>query len=272
MSDKRARHYRRWTEEEVDQLKDLWGVKSLPEIAKKLKRTELSITNKVTVLQLGAWSMNSDKISLFELYKVINPHKTGGGYLDFVRLITLHGAPIIEKRIKNAKTKMIGIDDFWKWAKKHQHILNFSKFEENMLGAEPKWVAAKRRNDALQRIRKRVWTTIDENRLTHMVNKGYCLRRIAKELNRTTVAVRKRLYMLGLDNPEKDLGYSRRWTKEENDRLVDLYNSGHSIDSISELLNRRPVSVQSHISHMRGRPGMNFNLSGFALVRKARCI
>ena len=37
--------------------------------------------------------------------------------------------------------------DFWKWAEQNQNFLDFSNFEENVLGVEPDWAKRKRKND-----------------------------------------------------------------------------------------------------------------------------
>lgn len=54
----------------------------------------------------------------------------------------------------NRPVMMIRIDDFWKWAEKHQDLLDFSNYELNMLGAEPSWVPVKRRRDFRAKLEK----------------------------------------------------------------------------------------------------------------------
>lgn len=129
-----------WTTEEMDYLENKWGRVTVHYIAKKLGRTETSITLKAQRMKLGS-RLTDDCVTFNELLKALGLQ----GSYSWLRekYITINGLPV-KKRGKYLKIK---IDDFWKWAEQHKQILNFSKFEKNSLGKEPSWVDEKRRAD-----------------------------------------------------------------------------------------------------------------------------
>lgn len=271
MSKKLDRQFQTWTPSEIDFLKQAWGMKSTDAIARKLNRSIGAVKVKANRLGLGPWIESSDKITVSELFKVLKPNVTTGGYSDFKRQLKLHKAPMQKVKVENQKILMIKIDDFWKWAEKHKHIVDFSYLEKNILGIEPKWVDEKRKNDFKQRFKRRNWSSIDEQRLVYMVQKGYSLLNISKELNRTCVALRKRIYMLGLKNPDSYQCEGKRYTQEEIEKMIELYNAGYSIDNIAKAINRLPGPVQNHITYLRTK-GYGFNLTGRQRSERNKCV
>ena len=112
MSNKPKRQNQPWTEEEMEQLKSLWGEKSIPIIASRLRRSIDSVKVKVQRLHLGPWIENGEYIAVMELYRLLKPDNTHGGSRDFTRQLELHGAPIIKAKINNCSIKMIKINKF----------------------------------------------------------------------------------------------------------------------------------------------------------------
>ena len=133
-----------WTREEEEQLAEEWGMYSADTIAKRLGRTRDAVIVRVARLGLGAHLENSAMISFNVLIKELG---FSGGYEWQLQKFTEAGLKIHMQRVKDCSFRMVDIDEFWEFAEKNKHLIDFSRLEENALGAEPDWVKAKRTED-----------------------------------------------------------------------------------------------------------------------------
>ena len=46
------------------------------------------------------------------------------------------------------------MEEWWEWAEKNRDLLDFSIFEEKILGEEPAWAKEKRKHDTMKPIEK----------------------------------------------------------------------------------------------------------------------
>lgn len=240
-----------WTQEECDYIQDKWGMISIPSIAANLGRTVNAVKCKSVKMGLGRHIHSGEEITLNELFNAIGKASSYGWLANrWCR----YGLPIKMKKSINKKYKVIEIDDFWKWAEKHKKLLDFSKFELNMLGKEPEWVGTKRQADiAASKYIKTPWTEEEDNMLIDMLNSyRYSYQDISDRLRRTGGAIKRRMLDLGLKQRPLKAENHNLWTNEEIKILRSLQNKGYSPEVIAHRLGgkRSALAVRGKIERM----------------------
>ena len=238
-----------WTTEEIDYLENKWGIVTVSYIAKKLGRTETSITLKAQRMKLGS-RLAGEYVTFNELLTALGLQGSYSWLRD--KYINKNGLPAKRK----GKYLIIKIDDFWKWAEQHKQILNFCHFEENMLGKEPEWVKEKRKAD-LSNPRKvnnnRPWTKEDDALLIQKTKScRYTYKDLSKDLRRTENAIKRRLYDLGVPYRPVPLENHTKWTDEENNKMMELYKKGFDSYVIANILNKSQLSISDRIKALGG--------------------
>lgn len=234
---------RRWTEEEEIKLENMVGIYAIHTIAKRLNRTEGSITNKITRLGLGGGVSNTEGITLNKL------SETCGVGEGTVRRWIEKGLKA-KKSIKyrSARYTFIKIKDFWDFAYKNQDDINFAKIERNILGSEPSWVKDKRRTDIKYYKNKcKRWTKQDDDTLKTMY-KYHTLKEIGKTLGRTEDAVNTRARILGI---KKRVVIP--FSKKEIKMLINMKNKGMSDFEIGKKLCRSSWTINVKYKSLQGK-------------------
>lgn len=137
---------RKWTQEDKQYLEDNWGIISIGTLMEKLDRSKSAINGKVQEMKIGGFLKNGTYITWCQLLTALGYNCRGNGYM-MVSWVQNRGFPMHTKRVGNNSFKIVYIDEFWRWAEKNIDLLNFSRFEENLLGKEPEWVKTKRKHD-----------------------------------------------------------------------------------------------------------------------------
>lgn len=238
-----------WTTEEMNYLENKWGRVTVSYIAKKLGRTETSITLKAQRMKLGS-RLAGEYVTFNELLTALGLQGSYSWLRD--KYINKNGLPAKRK----GKYLIIKIDDFWKWAEQHKQILNFCHFEENMLGKEPEWVKEKRKAD-LSNPRKvnnnRPWTKEDDALLIQKTKScRYTYKDLSKDLRRTENAIKRRLYDLGVPYRPIPMDTHVKWTDEENNKMMELYKKGFDSYVIANILNKSQLSISDRIKALGG--------------------
>ncbi|WP_440898173.1 hypothetical protein ACS127_17380 [Amphibacillus sp. Q70] len=253
-----------WTDEEISFLQERWGLTSIRRIALKLGRSENAVKLKAQRLGLGDARTHYDGITLNQLSLVLNTH-----YSILKNWTKIYGFP--------AKTKVFALKDevlvvtykdFWKWAKENKHMLDFSRLERLSLGPEPIWVAEKRKADQIKKQyvpkpHNTPWSRTDDEKLKWMLNKfEYTYPRIAVELNRSQGAIKRRIYDLDLKARPIRLPNHIKYTKEEEDLIVDLLDKGYCFDVIATRMNKSALAVRGKAERMgyRFKNGVPYKL------------
>ena len=139
-----------WSQQEINYLEEKWGVISITGISKNLGRSVLGVKEKAYKLGLGTFINQGDYITFHQLITALGLERNYG-YLNM--RLERDGFPVKYKTIINDKIKIVYINDFWKWTKENQNKIDFSNFEENLLGPEEEWVKLKRRLDKAKKKR-----------------------------------------------------------------------------------------------------------------------
>lgn len=217
------RTHRNWTEAEEEKLARLYGTKSLETIARIMGRSVGAIISKRTKMKLGAFLESGDYITLNQLLKAVKGLKYGGSYA-ITSWVENRGLPVINKRVGKCSFRVIRLDDFWKWAEANKSFLDFSKTAPLILGKEPDWVKAKRKEDELCRLVKKTtpWTKIEDARLRSYISEGKKTGdEIAELLNRSYGAVIRRCRVLGLANPKRIGPHAHSWSSDEMIEVIE---------------------------------------------------
>lgn len=241
---------RNWSLEEVEYLEDKWGVTSIPAIANNLNRTIDSIKNKAYELGLTRFIHNGEYITFAQLIRAIGQWHNYS-YLN-IRL-ERDGFPIKYKTMINEKVKIVYVKDFWEWSKKNQNKIDFSKFEENMLGPEEEWVRAKRRLDKYKKREYKTtpWTNQEDSRLEYLLNQyKYSYFELSKMLNRTEGAIQRRICDLGLKARPIKANNHIKWTDEEYQKLGEMIKARYNYETMSEILGKSAKAIRGRVYDM----------------------
>lgn len=243
---------RNWTYEEKQYLQDNWGSLSKQTIAKNLNRTVNAIEVMKNRLGLGAFLENGDYVSWNQLQIAIGLGLSSSGY-KMKSWVKNRSFPLHTKRVGQCSFKIVYIEEFWKWAEKNKGLLDFSKFEEMSLGAEPEWARAKRKHD-FERNSKYVstpWTKTEDEKLRYLLRQyKYTYDELSKIMKRTNGAIQRRVCDLGIkDRPVKADNHVK-WIDKDFDLLVEPIKQGYGYDLMSEKIGKSSNAIRGRVYSM----------------------
>ena len=242
-----------WTDEEVEYLEAKWGSSTILTICRKLGRTESSVRNKAIKLGLGSFTEAREELRLKELLMALGySGKYGRGL--FNKLVK-NGFPITTRKSKRKNFYYVKLNRFWVWAEKNKNFFNFARFKEFSLGEEPDWVKEKRRIDFEKPVKSREkasWTKNEELLLKSKIYSGrYTLLQLSNDFDRTDRAILAKARELGLDTSFIIQKKRIRWTKEEEQYLINSLQEKIDIVIIAKNLNRCTSNIHSKIYRLR---------------------
>ncbi|MDC4243513.1 hypothetical protein [Clostridium perfringens] len=237
-----------WTEEDINYLREKWGLVSVDVIAQKLNRTVISVRKKASYLKLGKWIDNIQYIKFRELIMTLGYSESGYCYLK--KKFKLLNFPMISKKVSKMKVEVVDIEEFWKWAEKNKSELNFANFNEGVLGKEPNWVKEKRKSDQINPAKvnvKKRWTKEEDNLLIAKVKSNtYTYKMISEDLFRTESAIKRRLMDLNVPYRPIPEGW-KPWSEEEENKAIMLREKGYDCFAIGRILGRTQMSVDDKL-------------------------
>lgn len=246
-----------WTKEEKEYLSDKWGALSIKTIAKNLGRTENAVIIMVRKLQLGAFLDNGDYITWNQLQRELG---SGGYTYKEISWIKNRNFPIHRKRVGTNSFKIVYFDEFWEWAEKNKEILDFSKLEENIFGAEPEWVKEKRKHDfKINRAYKKTpWTKAEDDHLKYLLDQQkYSYHELSQTLHRTAGAIQRRICDLKImDRPIKADNHIK-WTNDEIESMKKMIWNGCGYEFLSQKLNKSSKAIRGKIYRMYGTENLD---------------
>lgn len=251
---------RNWTPDDREYLEDNWGTLSMGTLMKNLNRSEAAILIKVHRWGLSAFLDSGDYVSCNQL-----SHALGYGNWNGYRAtswVKNRKFPVRTKRVNNNSFKVVYLTDFWKWAKQNQSFLEFSRFEENVLGKEPQWVKAKRKRDIhrAQQVNttNRPWTKSDDDRLRHLLRQHkHSYFELSTMLNRTCGAIQRRCCDLNLKERPVKADNHTKWTQQELDTLEDMISHGVDYEAMSDALGRSTKAIRGLVYRLYGSENLD---------------
>jgi hypothetical protein len=234
-----------WTAAEVEYLEDNWGSVSLPSLAKQLERSVSAVKTKAFKLELGPYLESGDYITLNQLCIALG--RKGVHTYTLRSWVKERGLPVRYRRVNQCRFRVVYLNEFWRWAKKHRTFIDFSKVEENALGMEPEWVKEQRRHDWDKRKKYRTckWTGLEDQELRRLLREGtHTLDEISKRLRRTCGAVQQRIITLRITERPVRADNQIDWTDDELRRLDEYIKRGMSYELIAEQLGRSAKALR----------------------------
>lgn len=242
---------RNWTKAETDYLQDKWGEVSIPSIAKKLNRTIDAIKIKAGKLKLGRHLHAGAEITFCQLCHALGQYHN---YQQHKKSWIKDGLPVKYKKSVKKKFLVIDIDAFWQWAQNHKKLLDFSTFQENMLGKEPSWVAGKRRADMMKKngFKMTPWTPEEDRYLLSLLEmQRYGYREIALRLKRTEGAIKRRCFDLGTKlRPVRKGPHDAKWQPEQIETVKRLYLTGYKPDMIAGYVDKSALAIRGLLERL----------------------
>ena len=240
---------KKWTREEEEQLAEEWGMYSADAIAKRLGRTRNAVVVRVARLGLGAHLENSAMISFNVLIKELG---FLGGYEWQLQKLTEAGLKIHMQRVKDCAFRMVDIDEFWEFAENNKHLIDFSRLEENALGAEPDWVKAKRTEDFKRKCvvkpHNAKWTEAEDKELLRLLRTyRYTYPEIADRLRRSEGAIQRRVNDLGIKERPLKADNHTLWTEDQIQTLCQMIKDGSNYESMSRVLGKSSKAIRGKV-------------------------
>ena len=243
-------NHKRWTDEEITFLEEKWGVYSIKNIAKNLGHSINAVKLKASKLGLDDPRLHYDGITLNQLADAL-----GVMYSQVITWVEKYNFPYREKVFGISKrTKVVRYEDFWKWAKNHKQMIDFSRLEPLLLGAEPDWVNIKRAADTMAFTAKgksRIWTKEDISKLKGMCNSGvYTCSEIATRLKRTEAAIRRKMRDLGIVSRCIKRQSNSQYTDEQIEILLKMVQQGYSLNTIADKIGKSAIGIRGKLERM----------------------
>lgn len=240
-----------WTKEECYYLEEKWGTNSIETIANELGRTKGAVIQKASKLGLGAYLENGEYITFNQL--VVALGITGGtGYMS-ISWIKNKKFPIKYKTVRECKFKVVYLNDFWKWADKNRTMIDWSKVEKNILGAEPEWVELQRKADYFRsnKVKTTPWTQGEDENLESLLKLfKYNYRELSEILRRSEGAIQRRILDLNLKERPLKADNHIKWEKEEFNLLAEMIKKGFSYELMSDKLKKSAKAIRGKIYTM----------------------
>ena len=241
---------KKWTDADIMYLKEKWGNVSLDSICKNLNRTANAVKLKAQRIGLPAFLQNGEFITFNALYRELTGHNASS--YQMISWVENREFPLHYKKVEKQKFRIVYLDEFWDWAKNNQDFLDFSKMEENALGAEPAWVKVKRKKDTAKQVdiqnNNDPWTKNDDDRLKHYLSlQRYTLKEISVKLNRTNGAILKRIDALGIQDRPVPEDNHQKYTEEEKEKIKNMVQENASYHLLSITLGKSERALRGYL-------------------------
>ena len=191
---------------------------------------------------LGSFLESGEYITANQFFKAIG--REGGISYTLDKWIKL-GLPIKTKKVINTRFRIIYIDEFWKWAKEYRMHINFAKFKENALGAEPSWVKDQRRADVeFAKYKVTPWTPWEDGQLKSLLKLyKYTYRDLSIQISRTEGAIKRRYNDLKIkDWPVREDPHGV-WTDLQVNTVIEMYQKGYRSTVTSEYIDKSEQAI-----------------------------
>lgn len=199
-----------WSQEELDYIREVWGQKTIPEIAKKLGRSINAVKIKTTRMGYTGQKWYGEMMSARKVSELlgVDVHAV----CDY--WIPKCGLKAKSKRLGETQktTTIIMFEDLLEWLEQHQDLWDSRRVELYGLGMEYDWLVAKRKEDALKPARKaQKWTPEEDQRLVSMFRRGGMTNaEMGAVLGRPASGVEHRLLRLDVWGTGRYIGDSRQ--------------------------------------------------------------
>lgn len=199
-----------WSQEELDYIREVWGQKTIPEIARKLGRSINAVRIKTQRMGYTGQKWYGEMMSARKVSELlgVDVHTV----CDY--WIPKCGLKGKAKRLGKTKktTTIIMFEDLLEWLEAHQDLWDSRRVELFGLGMEYDWLVEKRKADGLKPPRKaQKWTPEEDQRLISMFRRGGVTNdEMGAALGRTASSVEHRLLRLDVWGTGRYIGDTRQ--------------------------------------------------------------
>ncbi len=244
-----TRSNKTWTSAEIDTLQNEWGIYSADKIAEHLGRSRKAIIVRVSRLRLGAHLVNSYMISVNVLFKTLG---IGGGYNEALKKMKRAGLKIHLQKVRDCHFRMVKIDEFWSFAEKNRYLIDFSRLDENALGAEPAWVKEKRTEDFKRKCQVKPhnakWSDQEDKELLRLLRTyRYTYFEISERLHRSEGAIQRRVCDLGIKERPIKADNHNLWTEDQIETLTQMIKVGSSYENMRLAIGKSAKAIRGKV-------------------------
>jgi len=238
-----------YSSNDLQYIEDSWGVKSINAIAKNLNRSVGAILNKKGRLGLGPFLDCGEYITVHQFFLAIG--RTGGDEYTLGTWLK-KDFPIKRRRVHHCSFNIIYLNDFWKWAEEYRTRIDFDKFKENAVGAEPEWVKEQRTADVEFAKYKGVpWTTKEDNQLKSLLKLyKYTYKALSMSLYRTEGALKRRMVDLNIKERPLRESSGSTWTTDQIRIVTEMYYKGYKNDVIKGYVDKSGQAIRGKIERL----------------------
>lgn len=172
---------RQWTEKEEAYLLKKYLSQPVKKTADILGRTEHSVKRKAANMGLNHYADQMGAKTVANCFR--------SDVSVVIRWIEKFGLPAKRIVYDHMTRYLIDGEVFWKWAKDHKEIINWSKYERGSLPPEPDWVTECKMNYKTVNSRKPISVT-DKMVIRGLLRKDMSYAEIAEQVGRTTESIR----------------------------------------------------------------------------------
>jgi len=202
-----------WSPDDIDAMREMWGSKTIPQIAKKLGRSETAINIKAKRLGLGTFKDSSEYLPALQISKLLG--------VD-IHAITDYWIPKCGLKFKRISPRgkqyftYIKITDVMEWLWLNPDKWDSRRVELYAFGCEPEWLQAKRKLDLASKPRGCFkWTAQEDAKLVMLYRSGAKIQDIADTLGRTHAGVEHRAARLDIWGNGAYIGNKRQQKRKE---------------------------------------------------------
>lgn len=195
-----------WSQDELDYLREVWGDKTIPQIAKHLGRSINAVKVKATRLGYVGQTRSGEMMSARKVSELlgVDVHAVCDYWIP---KCGLKGRP---RRLGTSKrtTTIIMFEDLLAWLETHQDLWDSRRLELYALGMEYDWLVEKRKTDSTKPRQKwQKWTDYEDARLIALFKRGDMTHaEIGAELGRPASGAEHRLQRLDVWGTGKYIG------------------------------------------------------------------
>lgn len=184
-----------WTKDEIEYLSGNWGRYSIPQLSKKLNRSENAVKIKIFRYSLGQAVTNANCLNAHQLSNLmgVDIHTVTNYWIPKCGLKAKHKAPRGQR-----KQWFISMGVLMQWLKNNQDKWDSRRVEEFALGPEPEWLKRKRTADrVLPERRLQKWTRKEDQEAIRLYKTGnYTYQQIGSALGRSATSIGHRISRL----------------------------------------------------------------------------
>ena len=222
-----------WTHEEEGQLRELWGVKTIPQIIKIMGRSKNAIIVKSKRLGLDGIT-KAEMITANAAANLLNIDR----HTILDRWIPKYGLKARHIAMKGVKKMwMIKHTDLMKWLRDNQDKWDSRRVELYALGLEQKWLKEKRKRDSQNTLKTgQKWTPEEDARAIMLFKAGMNYAKIGEQMQRSGCGVEHRLNRLDVWGTGKYVGDRKYKTSGKFAKMKELADRKRLITRFAELL------------------------------------